>query len=345
MNYPIDVARASGAVILGPDVVCDGFVSDATARVQTHIHQDHMTGFDSSKGLQHILLSEATRRLLIAEYNADLPYRSNVVSLPELQSYSCGNSTVTLVSSGHMLGSVQVSVELADGMRVGYSGDFSWPITQVIQVDALVLDSTYGAPDSIREFSQGECEGRFAQLVHQLLALGPVHIKAARGTMERALQVMTDDVGCPIIASQRRCDEAAVYREFGYGIQPLIVYPSEEADAALEDGYYIKVYGTGDQNPVDLQSGSRVQLSALFCRPDTPVVEYADRSFGVAMSNHADFSGTLEYARATNAQYIVTDSVRGSRGYQLANEIRRRLGVEARPSSDTVSREWGSVLL
>lgn len=345
MKFPIDVMRTSGAIILGPDIACDGFASTAIARVQTHIHHDHMTGFDSSKGLQSILLSEATRRLLVAEYNADLPYRSNIVPLAELQSYPIGSSSITLVSSGHMLGAVQVMVELTDGMRVGYSGDFSWPLDNVIQVDALVLDSTYGAPDSVREYSQGECEGRFAQLIHQLLALGPVHVKAHRGTMQRALQVITDDIGCPIVASQRLCDEVVVYREFGYGIQPLIVYPSDAAMAALDDGYCVRVYGTGDQNPVDLQTGSRVTLSAYFSRSDSPVLEYSERSYGVAMSNHADFAGTLEYARATNAQFVVTDNVRGARGYQLAHELRRRLGVDARPSSDATSHEWGGVLL
>ena len=152
MNYPIDVVMPSGAVLLGPDVVCDGFVREAMARVQTHVHLDHMDSFETSKGCQQIIASEATLSLLVAEYDADLPYRSNIRALKGSQGYKVGNSEVSLVSSGHMLGAVQVIAELQNGMRLGYSGDFQWPLDDVIQVDALVLDSTYGAPSNVREF-------------------------------------------------------------------------------------------------------------------------------------------------------------------------------------------------
>src|SRR5882762_9921934 len=120
----IDVA-ASGVITLGPDITCDGFHRDRGVRIQTHIHLDHMHNFETSKGLQDIYLSEATLQLLIAEFNADLSARINVNMIP-LQFGEARNiksSRVTLVPSDHMLGSVQVAVELCDGMRVGYSGD------------------------------------------------------------------------------------------------------------------------------------------------------------------------------------------------------------------------------
>ena len=341
MNYPIDVAMPSGAVLLGPDVVCDGFIRDAMARVQTHVHFDHMDGFETSKGCQEVITSEGTLGLLVAEYNADLPYRTNIRVLKPLERRKVGKSELSLMPSGHMLGSVQVIAELENGLRLGYSGDFQWPLDDVIQVDALVLDSTYGSPNSIREFSQGECEERFAQLVLRLTSRGPVHIKAHRGTLQRALQIINDEIGCPVIGSRRLSREVAVYRDFGYTIQPLVVHPSDEASLLVRDGHYVRVYGTGDQDPVDLGSGSKVVLSAYFTRPDMPVVEYSERAYGVAMSNHADFEGTLDYVRATNAKFVVTDNTRKGKGYELAEAIKQRLGIEARPSSGIETREWG----
>ena len=168
MKYPIDV-NASGAVSLGLDVSCDGFLSDAKVRVQTHIHKDHMDRFDSSKGIQDIIMSEPTRQLLICEYNADLPYRSNIKTLSKGEWYETSNSRLSLLSSGHMLGAMQVLVELHDGTRVGYSSDFQWPLDKVIKVDGLVLDGTYGSPSSVRKFSQGECEERLVTLINQRL--------------------------------------------------------------------------------------------------------------------------------------------------------------------------------
>ena len=341
MTFPVDVAMPTGAVSLGADVVCDGFIASAKARVQTHIHVDHMSGFETSKGLQSILVSEATRQLLIAEYNAELPYRTNLKSLKQGQSYEVGDSKVALLSSGHMLGAVQVAVELQDGVRVGYSGDFQWPIEEVVQVDALVVDSTYGAPTNIREFSQGECEEQFVGLLHRLIATRPVIIKAHRGTLQRALQIVNDEIGCPVVGSQRLSREVDVYREFGYTIGPLIVYPSSEASAKMAgDRRYVRVYGTGDHAPTDIGDGCKIVLSAYFTRPDTPVIEYSDRAFGVAISNHADFEGTLEYVRSTNAKFVVTDNTRG-KGHQLAIAIKQRLGIEARPSSSIEKRGWG----
>ena len=341
MIYPIEVTMPSGAVSLGPDIVCDGFLSSAKVRVQTHIHLDHMDSFETSKGNQRIVSSEATRNLLIAEFNADLPYRSNVIPLRHSEPFEFDDTKVTLMPNGHMLGSVQVTAELPGGMRLGYSGDFQWPLEEVIQVDALVVDSTYGAPENIREFSQGECEEQFVGLLHSLVAVGPVIIKAHRGTLQRALQLINDEIGCPVIGTRRLSKELEVYRRFGYTIGPLVIDSSYEARELAKGERHVRVYGTGDHAPVDLGSASKVVLSAYFTRPDSPVVEYSARSFGVAMSNHADFLGTLEYVRATNAKFVVTDNTRGGKGYKLATEIRQRLGIQARPSSSAQNREWG----
>ena len=340
-RFPLDVSMSSGAVLLGPNIACDGFAHEALVRVQTHHHADHMDGFETSKGCQDIVTSEGTYGLLAAEYNADLPYRSNIRVLRDAEEVRVGNSNLQLVSSGHMLGAVQVMVELENGMRVGYSGDFQWPMDKTIQVDALVLDSTYGSPKSVREFSQGQCEEGFAQLVSRLMRRGSVHIKAHRGTLQRALQVISDEIGCPVIGSRRLAREVTVYRNFGYTIPSFIVQPSEEATEMIRDGRYVRAYGTGDDTPVDLGGGSKIVLSAFLTRPDTPIVEYSDRAYAVAMSNHADFNGTLDYVRATNARFVVTDNTRGGKGYQLAEAIKQRMGIDARPSSGVITREWG----
>ena len=341
VDYPIEVLLPSGPVNLGPDVCCDGFSRHAQARVQTHVHVDHMDGFNTSKGHQRILLTEPTKRLLIAELNADLCYRTNLKALELSKPYQIGASSVSLLASQHMLGAVQVLVELEDGTRVGYSGDFQWPIEDVIQVDALVVDSTYGKPANVREFTQGECEERLIALVNRRLGLGPVIIQAHRGTLQRALQVLNGTIDCPLIGSDRLCREVEVYQEFGYTIAQILSAGSEEGAEALGDPRHIRIYSTGDQAPSDIASGSRVTLSAYFTRPDQPITEYSDRAFGVALSNHADFYGTLEYVRTSGAKFVVTDNTRGGKGYDLATEITRRLGIPARPSTGIESKSWG----
>ncbi|MEK7994341.1 MAG: hypothetical protein AAB403_11110 [Planctomycetota bacterium] len=340
MPYPIDVAM-SGAVSLGPDVVCDGFLLACKARVQTHIHIDHMANFATSKGFQDILLSDATHRLLCLEWDADLPYRSNLRVLSEGSPHPVRGSVVTLLSSGHMLGAVQVQVELEDGRRVGYSGDFQWPLNEVMRVDALVLDSTYGSPASVREYSQAEAETHFLELMHRKLARGAIHIFAHRGTLHRALQILTGNVDAPFLASRRLCREVDLYRSFGYAVHRLLAVDSPEGTDARHAGHFIWFYGTGDARPVEVREGATISLSAYLARPDDPVIEYSERAYGVALSNHADFNGTLEYVKATGARFVVTDNSRGGKGYELALEVKCRLGIQAQPSSNFETREWG----
>ena len=225
-------------------------------------------------------------------------------------------------------------------MRLGYSGDFRWPLEEVIEVDALVIDSTYGSPERRRDYTQEQAEERFLNLVLGRAMRGPVYIKAHRGTIQRALQILTGQVNCPMLGSARLCSEAEVYRHHGYAIGSICLTTSEEGRTHLKSGKFIRLYGTGDEFPVQISRGSAITLSAYMARPDDPVMEYSDCSFGVALSNHADFLGTLDYIKATKAKYVVTDNTRGHAA-ELAQEVTRQFGIPARPSTTTYSREWG----
>ena len=340
MNYPIEV-YVSGAISLGEEVCCDGFLSGASSRVQTHLHSDHMYQFDTSKGMQEIVLSEPTRQLLICENNADLPYRRNIKGIPECQWQDSRGSRISLTSSGHMLGAVQVLVVTPDGMRLGYSGDFRWPLSRVIQVDALVVDSTNGSPGSVRGFTQGECEEQLMSLVSRAVKSGPVYLRAHRGTIERALELVSTEVNCPIVASPRLCNTADVYRRHGYTIDELINAECPEGLELSQTQRVIQVYSTGDGEPYVKQNGTTIVLSAFASHNTKPVTEFSEKSFSVALSNHADFEGTLAYIEATGAAFVVTDNTRHGKGVELAEAIKRRLNVDARPSTHYVSKEWG----
>ena len=341
MNSRVLNVAASGIITLGPDVACDGFHRDYGVRVQTHVHLDHMHNFHTSKGLQDIYLSEATYRLLVAEFNADLLFRDNLIPLQCGEPYLIRSSRVQLLPSEHMLGSVQVAVELPDGVRVGYSGDFHWPLDEVIQVDQLVVDSTYGSSQSVRQYSQEEAEQSLLELATDKLRYGPLHIKAHRGTLHRGLQVLSAIEGCPMLASPRLCGEVEVYRAFGYPIGMVCSVKSNEAVKAIKEGRYIRFYGTGDQFPIQPKAGTTFTLSAFMASPNNPVMEYSERALNIAMSNHADFAGTLNYIQATGAQFVLTDNSRGGHAVELAQEIQTRLGIEARPSELMISHEWG----
>ena len=331
----------NGAVVLSKDVVCDGFLHGCRVRVQTHVHDDHMDDFDTSKGFQHLVMSEATRELLVAERDADLPYRDNVIALAPDESYEVGQSRVSLVSSDHMLGSCQVIVERPDGLRVGYSGDFQWPMRSPIEVDVLVLDSTYGSPESIRDYDQAEAEARFVEIVLSRVKSGCVHIKAHRGTIQRAIHLLGSELRQPIICSRKLCDEVDVYQRFGAAVADVMRADTAYARDLMREGRYVRMYSKGDGDPVENPRGVTITLSAFMMPRGQPVLEYSERACRIALSNHADFEGTLEYVKATRARRVVTDNTRGPHAVVLAQELASRLGLDANPSTSQITYRWG----
>ena len=341
MPSPTVDVLGSGAICLGSKIVCDGFAEGYPFRVQTHVHDDHMSEFNKSKGFQDIFMSPETHDLLIAEYDADIEFRSNLRRVERnIEHVFDDGSKLSLLPSHHMLGSRQVALELSDGYRIGYSGDFGWPLDEVIKVNELVVDSTYGSPQSVRRYTQAEAEECLLGIVCERLHYGPVHIKAHRGTIERVLQVLWGDISVPILATERLIREVEVYQNYGFAIGTLVSLDSEAGQSAVKERAYVRLYSKGDGFGNEPAGGTSVTCSAYMTNVDHPLITYSERAYGVALSNHADFNGTLAYIEATGAKKVVTDNTR-SHGWDLAIAINQRLaGVEAKPSSNLTGSRW-----
>lgn len=325
----------NGTVRLGSKTVCDGYAGGYPFRIQTHVHDDHMGEFDKSKGLQDLFMSPETHTLLIAERNADLEYRDNLIPVQRgVERELKDGSRLTLLPSGHMLGSSQVMLELFNGVRCGYSGDFAWPLDDVMRVDELVVDSTYGSPASVRGYTQAEAESCLLEVVCQRLRHGSVHVNAHRGTVERVLHVLAGNVGVPILASGGLIREISVYREHGFAVGELEVLDSETGRSALMGRSYVRLYSKGDGFGNERIEGTSVTCSAYMVSTENPLLKFSERAYRVALSNHADFEGTLAYVEATGARTVVTDNTR-NHGIALADAINDRLkDVCAKPSTN-----------
>lgn len=337
----IDVL-GSGAVVLGDEVTCDGFHQDRHVRIQTHIHTDHLTDFSTSKS-RELVMSAAVRDLLSFDH-PDLDFRANIHVLSPGNTWEFGGSTIMLEYSGHMLGACQAIVVLEDGIRVGYSGDFSWPLDRPIAVDALVLDATYGSPELPRRYNQVSADRALAELINDSLARGPVQLLGNSGVVERALMVIraadvAEDV--PIVGNARLCAAVDVHIEHKWPLPRLIDVDKEEGHRAIREGRYIRCWQLSEGGRIEgIVEGTTISLTKY--RAHDVVVEFAESNFRVGMSNHADYAGTVQYVESTGAEYVVTDACRGQdRARVLANTLRDELGVEARPSSNARGHKWG----
>jgi len=335
----IDIS-CNGAIKLGQAVTCDGFVDGYQYRVQTHIHDDHMVHFDRSKGFQTIIMSEETKALLELRHN-DLIYRSNVIPLPMNGVYAKGGLTIEFKPSNHMLGAVQVAVTTPEGNQLGYSGDFGWPLEEIIKVESLVVDSTYGSPESIRAYSQEDADEAFREIVARRIKRGPILIKARRGTLHRALELLNDLVSCPIIASKKKIEEAKIHQKYGYCICSIIDSGSTEAREFRKNGHFIELYYIGEQTLYSGANSTVINLTANWVNGTYPYLEISDSTYNIAISDHADFNETLEYINETRAKIVLTDSTRSNNAEELATAIRKRLGVNALAAHPTFTKAWG----
>jgi putative mRNA 3-end processing factor len=250
-------------------------------------------------------------------------------------------SSATLVPSGHILGASQVQVELECGQQVGYSGDFQWPIDQVIKCDTLVLDSTHGDPRYKRRYSQQEVEERLLELLVRKSRQGVIFVRGHTGALQRVLTMIAGQMEGPFAASRLTIGECNVYARHGYPVRGLIDLASAAGRELLNGGRGIVLLRMQERPPAIPAIPIKIMLSGYISDPKEPVLEFDARDFRVALSDHADFEGILEYVRATGARTVITDNSRGGHGVDLARELVNRLGVCATPSGDIASNEWG----
>jgi len=71
---------------------------------------------------------------------------------------------------------------------------------------------------------------------------------------------------------------------------------------------------------------------------NTPCRQIGDREYLVALSDHSDFDGLIEYVKRSGAKQVITDNYRVSHGVVLAKEIHRRLGISAVPMPQTAGQ-------
>ena len=330
----------NGAIKLGQHVTCDGFIYGSEYRVQTHVHDDHMNDFDTSKHFQTIIMSPPTRSLLELRHD-EMPHSTNIISHPINGIRKYDDIMIEFKSSSHMLGAVQVAVTTEAGHRLGYSGDFSWPLEDVIKVDNLVVDSTYGNPDSVRHYTQEDANSSFREIVLKEIHNGPIIIKGHRGTLYRAFELLDGLVQYPIITSGKKIKEAEVCANFGYSVCPLMDLDLPEARKLRKQERYIELRYIGEQVLYDPGDSITLILTASWVHGLSPFLKVSDSTYKIAICDHADFYQTLEYIRQTGAKIVLTDGIRGKNAHKLAGAITRELGIIAEPATPKRSRAWG----
>lgn len=323
----------NGAVLLGGNVACDAFYEQRPLRIVTHAHADHLGGLRKSiRCCQKVLMTRATRDLA-EKLDQSLNLKSNPIETLEYgEPMQFGDEKITLFKADHILGAAQVLVEDAGGIRIVYSGDFRIDDTPVVECDVLVVEATYGTPSCRRKFNVDVRE-LFVSMVERRLRGGSVYVFGYHGKLQEAMQLLRDaDVSVPFVMPERVHEIAQVCKYHGMRIGEMSLSTDADGQQLLEDNLpCVAFYHMNARGYVGLRN-ARICLSGW--EFNSACKQIGDREYLVALSDHSDFDGLIEYVKRSKAKRVITDNYR-SQGAVLAKEIRKKLGVSASPMPRT----------
>ncbi len=319
-----------GAVLLGDSVACDAFDADRPLRVVTHAHADHLGGLRRSlRSGQRVLMTAATRDL-IGVVNGSLPLDDGGVEVLDYgETVECDGERVTLVKADHILGAAQVVVEDAEGNRVAYTGDFRVDGTEpLLDCDTLVVEATYGSPSFRRAFNVDVRE-LLVSMVEKRLRKGTVYVFGYHGKLQEVMQILhRADVCVPFVMPERVLRVSKVCEAHGMQLGCLALSTENEGKELLEGNLpCVAFYHMNARRSVGLLGSSRICVSGWEFH--SPCRQIGEREHLVALSDHSDFDGLIEYVRRCKPKRVVTDNYRVSHGVTLAREISKRLGIDA----------------
>jgi putative mRNA 3-end processing factor len=317
-----------GAVLLGNSVACDAFEENRPLRVVTHAHSDHLAGLKQSlRTCERVFMTAATRDLTEVINGSFALNAGCVETLDYGKTIQYGDERVTLVKADHILGAAQVLLEDAGGNRIAYTGDFRLDGTPVLDCEVLVVEATYGNPSCRRPFKLNVRE-LLVSMVEKKLRDGAVYVFGFHGKLQEVMQILhSADVNVPFVMPERIFHVSKVCEQHGMRLGCLTLSTAEEGRELLDENLpCVAFYHMNSRGNVGLDS-SRICLSGWEFH--SPCRQIGDKEHLIALSDHSDFDGLIEYVRRAKPKHVVTDNYRMSYGETLAKEIRKRLGISA----------------
>ena len=249
--------------------------------VVTHAHGDHVAKHET------ILCTPPTAALVRLRTGTN----SKFIEVPYGQKTAVGDSTVTLLQAGHILGSAMALVEGPRGSLlvtgdVHLSGNRTCPPATPRHADILVTESTFGRPD--HRLPPAEAVRRdLAGFAHECLDLDitPVFLAYALGKAQEVMTILVE-AGVPIAAHGTAWNLCRVYRSFGHafprsrklgrggGRRAAIVVPPR----------FRKTPEVTEQEPL--------RIAAVTGWGDRALQPGVERAF--LLSDHSDFDGLLD---------------------------------------------------
>lgn len=317
-----------GAILLGKNVACDAFDESRPLRIVTHAHADHTIGLRQSlTTCEKVLMTKATKDLIDVMRGPLFLMGGFVDALDYGKNLQYEEERISFFRADHILGATQVLVEDAEGTRIAYTGDFRLDETPILDADILVMEATYGSPSCKRSFDR-DVNGLLVSLVEKGLKKGAVYVFGYHGKLQEVMQILHDaGMNAPFIASERVLHVSKVCERHGMRIGRLTLSEEREATELLNKNLpCIAFHHMNSKNKVG-KDFFRIYVSGW--EFSSPCRETAEKEYIIALSDHSDFDGLMEYVRRSKPKLVITDNFRIGYAEKLAKEIHKRFGISA----------------
>jgi len=236
---------------------------------------------------------------------------------------------LTLHFADHILGTAQVLVEDAKGTKILYTSDFRLPKTPIIHADVLVMEATYGNPMQVRPF-ETVVENALISLVERGLKQGPVYVFGYHGKLQEVMQILRNaNVDAPFIVPEKVFRISKICEKHGMKLGRYLLFSEEEAQLMMrEKDSFIAFYHMNSRRYIG-KDALRIFVSGW--EFSSPCRQIGDNEHIIALSDHSDFRGLLQYVKESKPKLVITDNYRVGAAKTLAKQIEKRLRIPAKP--------------
>ena len=289
----------------------------------SHAHSDHTSAAKASK---HVLASEQTIQLIGSAYETSVANAGETAS-------------ARLLESGHMLGAKQLYMDCTEtGRRTIYTGDFNMQKTKtakaidIVEADCLIMNATYPDPEVIFG-DRCDVEADMQDWTSNALKKGIVLFSAYAMGKAQELVALFNEVGIRPVVSRKISTINKVYEKNGIALEYASAYDDHYnfEDALKGDFVGITERRDLDKLSAGLSTVHGKKVSTAVATGFAKVFRFnTDAQF--PLSDHADFTQSIEYMEAVGAKEVLTY---GQNCEKFAANIRAR-GYAARPFSFAV---------
>ena len=186
--------------------------------------------------------------------------------------------------------------------------------------DVLVVEATYGSPSCRRNFGVDVRE-LLVSIVEKRLRGGAVYVFGYHGKLQEVMQILRDaDVQVPFVMPERVYEVTKVCERHGMRLGCISLSSDKEGHELLDGNLpCVGFYHMNQRQHVGLHN-ARICVSGWEFQK--PCRQIGDREYLVALSDHSDFDGLIEYVKRSHAKQVITDNFR-SDGDALAKEINK----------------------